>query len=180
MKLPTILAWISFVCTGFVAYKVMTNHVWNPSTSVGKKIVEIGIVDMMGPFWDESIIRPLFEKYGADGRKYAADMYLDLPFCDCVFPLFFATTLFLFLFITQPTRRWMCLFALLCGACDLGENVSLMRLLRTYPNFDPVALTFGPKFTFAKHIFLLLSVLGIVQGFVSSLIPRKLKEAKKE
>ena len=41
--------------------------------------IKIGIVDMMGPFWDENLIRPLYEKYGEEGRKYAADMYMDLP-----------------------------------------------------------------------------------------------------
>ena len=180
MKNSTILAWISLVCTGFVAYKVMNNHVWHPSSPIGKKIVKIGIVDMMGPFWDEELILPLYEQYGAEGRKYAADMYMDLPFCDCVFPVFFATTLSLFLYINQPERRWMLLFGLLTGVCDLGENISLMKLLRTYPDFDPIALTIGPKFSLAKHIFLIFSVLGIVQGVILSVIYRSSKETKKD
>ena len=178
MKCSTSLAWISLAATSFVAYKVMTNHVWNPSTDIGKRVVEIGIVDMMGPFWNEDVVRPLFEKYGAEGRNYAANMYLELPFCDCVFPFFFASTLFLFLFINQPSRPWMCLFALLYGTCDLGENASVIRLLRTYPHFDPIALTVGPMFSFAKNIFVLFSVVGIMQGFISSLIRNSSKEEK--
>ena len=180
MKFSTSLAWISLAATCFVAYNVMTNHVWSPSTEIGKKVVEIGIVDMMGPFWNEDVVRPLFEKYGTEGRSYAADMYLDLPFCDCVFPFFFAATLFLFLYVNQPSRPWVCVFGLLTGVFDLGENASVMRLLRTYPDFDPIALTFGPMFSLAKHIFLLLSVVGIMQGFISSLIHNSSEKVKND
>ena len=180
MKLSTLLAWTSLVCTGFIAYKVMSNHVWNPSTALGKRIAEIGIVDTMGPFWDERKIRPLFKKYGAEGRIYAADSYIDFPWCDCLFPVSFSITLCLFLYINQSSRRWMCLFGLLYGASDFGENFSLMRLLRTFPDFDPLALNVGPKFTLAKNIFVLLSVLGIVQGFVSFIFHSSSKVAKKD
>ena len=72
----------------------------------------------------------------------------------------------------------MCLFALLYGTCDLCENASVIRLLRTYPHFDPIALTVGPMFSFAKNIFVLFSVVGIMQGFISSIIHNSSKDEK--
>ena len=160
----TLLAWISLIVSSFIAYKVL----YKAPTAVSEKVYQIGIIDMLGPFWDESIARSLFEQYGEEGRKWAADEYFDFPFCDCVFAVANSITLGLFLYINQPSRRWMCVVALCTGAFDIGENISISTLQQTFPEMDSLAMKLGPKITLAKYAFAAVSLLGILQGSLSS------------
>ena len=158
----TKFAWLGLLAT-IAVFAVM---MLSPKDALDKKIANVGIVDLDGgPFWDEEFVRKLCEGYGQDGRIRAAMGFLSFIH-DCTFALCYSVTMSLSLFAMTSSfsPRYcliICTVPLLAGLCDIGENFSVVRLLLSYPNFDPTALSMGPLFSKLKLCFFLSAVLAI-------------------
>mmetsp|Transcript_12862 Transcript_12862/g.29175 ORF Transcript_12862/g.29175 Transcript_12862/m.29175 type:complete len:194 (-) Transcript_12862:48-629(-) len=166
-------AWLGLLLTICVFCALMLM----PKDALEKKIADVGVVDLDGgPFWDEAFIRRLCEGYGADGRVRAATGYLKYCGGDCTFALCYSSTMAFSLFsMTYGKASGLpsllpCFVPLLAGLCDLFENFSVMRLLLSYPDFDPVALMMGPTFSKLKTALGLASVVLLIYHKAASLM----------
>ena len=100
--------------------------------------------------WDESSAAERLARLGPSGRREYRAMYVS-PLGDMALPLCYAPALAALCW-RSFSRRPLALLPLLAGACDLLENVSVLRLLDTFPRLEqaPLALAVGPWATFGK------------------------------
>jgi hypothetical protein len=111
----------------------------------------------------------LFDTLGPAGRADNRLLYLTV---DIVIPLL--STLLLWATISRgPLRRFRYL-ALVGGAFDYLENISILILLANYPERLDSLVTVGSCFTIMKFLFYFVGTLLVLAGLIMKLLaPRK-------
>ncbi|HEV8239487.1 MAG TPA: hypothetical protein VGS57_08980 [Thermoanaerobaculia bacterium] len=110
----------------------------------------------------------LFDQLGARGRRLYAWTAVTL---DLFFPLAYGLLFALLLVrLWPPGQAWLLLLPILTVLADILENLTIATMIWTWrAGEEPSLAGEAAIFTLTKHIFLLLSVLAILIGFVHAL-----------
>lgn len=161
IQLGRLLAVPTLVVSASLASHLLISH---------PELYAAGILDTAG-FWSLDDARALLDGLSPASRAAYLDMYLR-PLGDFVLPCCYAPMFAFFQHGRKPGRPWLAAVALLSGVADLAENLSIVTLLRAWPDLDaapPLAATGGPFFSLAKWALLgvtLVSLLGEVVSLV--------------
>lgn len=115
---------------------------------------DMKLFDMSPMGYDPTYAMELLTQLGTEGRT--AYLTRQLPL-DMIYPGLFAVTFSLLLaYVLNGLQslhkpwQWFCWLAVLGGLFDYGENISVMRMLRSYPTVSDSLVHTGSIFTVLK------------------------------
>jgi hypothetical protein len=134
------------------------------------------IPDMMPAGYDPTYLFTLFIALGEKGRNLY--LFKQIPF-DMIYPFLYGysfTLLFAYMFKLLFTRenfvRYLCLMPFVATLFDYAENITIAKLLYTFPDFAMSSALMASTFTVLKSSFTILTFVLVVAGVVSIVIKR--------
>ena len=132
------------------------------------------LLDMMPTGYDLNYVSELFSSLGENGRT--AYLTNQLP-VDMVYPLLFALTYCLLLgyFLKKLNKlvvpfTYLCLLPIIAGIADYLENIGIITMLISYPDFSEIVVKTTNSFSLIKIratilFFIVLIIILIMLGF---------------
>ena len=138
------------------------------------------IPDMMPTGYDPAYLYSLLVALGKKGRNLY--LFKQIPF-DMIYPFLygFSYTLLLayiykLLFRKKSILRFVCLIPFVATIFDYAENISIAKLLYTFPYFSFNNALMANTFTILKSSFTILSFILVFAGVLSIVIKKLMQK----
>ena len=142
------------------------------------------IPDMMPTGYDPAYVNTLLLNLGEKGRNLY--LYKQIPF-DMIYPFLygFSFTLLLayiynLLFTKNTILRFICLIPFIATIFDYAENITIAKLIYTFPYFSVSNALMANTFTILKSSFTILSFILVFAGVLSVVIKRIIERIRKK
>lgn len=132
------------------------------------------LLDMLPTGYNHNYVNELFKTLGENGRETYLTNQIPV---DMIYPFLFGLTYCLLLaYLLKKMNKlkspftYLCLLPIIAGIADYLENIGIITMLNSYPDFTPIATKTTNIFTILKSssttvFFLVLIIMLISLGF---------------
>lgn len=161
--------WLTLLIALYLLFQYAFNGMFSVSASHLKEISGYAIPDM----WFYYTPEQLHETFRHFGNAGIAE-YLTLQWIDMIYPLVYSTLLASLLFIAfrNGKWRWTIYLPFVAAFFDYFENFTLRYLATSFPGFSTGLAHLAAFCTAWKWIFVYLSILFVLFGFIRWLFLR--------
>lgn len=137
------------------------------------------ILDMKPTGYSLDYIYTLFNALGEEGRLFYLNVQLPVDF---IYPLLFGITGWLTIRYlakhwSSKFIKWFSFFPALAGLMDYSENISIIQLLHSYPELNPIQAMVTSIFSVLKSSFTTLYFTTLLILLISFFWSKKFKKA---